>query len=1401
MIDEIEFILIEDDELLEEDKVEDVPKDNQFNSQTIEEEREEPKGLDVLKEKGIISKDSVTGTITEETVRSISKIIDKAQGKEVEEDASLVESLVGAGVSAGIKIPKGLVTFATLLTDIFRDQNLPVDETLTAKFNEAFDQTTLGKIEQASSEVARETAAGKITEAIGQLYGAGKIAQKTAIPVIEKGSQKVRQLVSAIKGGRYVKTTNNVNAARAVKKANDLNKITGKDKFVAIAVGGGVGGGFIVSGVEDIGTFGDWDFLDFLPTGLDREQKNLGAEDAQRQLLNRLKFGAELGFPIIPAVVGTGKIGKLLVQKGKDLAYSDSMLERWVDRFVGKPFRSRSNKTQELFDGIQKLEGKKSAIKSLARDAARDFDDRLREISKETSGAAQALKDPDTFSKIVSEFMFKSTDDVVTKNKIIFPGFSKQGTKKFTESLDKLGVSKGSVNKIVSDSTAFRNTAAGLKDLIAASKNVTVGKEKLNKILNERVKNILSVDYKIIDDNRGLFNGFRPAAEDIKKVANILKRYARDNGKTLDDATANKLVNDITKNAFRDKTTKELLFDIGEQSALADSAVQRVNMGKYITTGKFKPDGKGGLIQTESDLNAFKKLFGEYRDAQKGIYNVASELAETVARDNFYQTLLDDSKRIAAAIKQGNPDVIRAQIGRPIFFKNYNDAVTSLPNQEISKVPLSLKSGLPETIYKSPLDGYFTTVPYAEAIRVGDAVVGSALTRSLAYRFLNLIPKGLSQAAKTILGPFTHARNFFSSMFTTIHRGNILIPPSKIAEFLNRSRKAVQPQLLYRMTGNPAFRNMPEDQSLYRFLLEEGVTNQNIVARELEGIFSDITQVRTANMSADQFFNKILNTGTRKFKRLYDVAQDLYTAEDDFFRVYNFLAEAYKLDNAFEVAIKKGVRDATGKVVTQASKPTDLELMKEAAQIVRETVPNYAYVSDFVKSVRRSPLGSFAAFPAEIYRTGVNTTARALKEIKDPVRKQIGYNSLVGQAATYTAIPVIATEGFRFLYGITRDQVNAIREVLPTWSEDNTILPVYENGKYKYIDFSHGFFYDTMIQPVQTTLATVQRDPNAPLVPQLLDGIVKSTAKVFEPFIQESIWTGVVLDIFARNGRTKEGRQIWNERMSPGDKFSAAVQYAAKELSPGSREQLIRLYKALTNQTVKGTKYEIPDELMGLFGFRKVPLDLEKTLNFRIQEFKRDERAERNLIYRGTRTGDPVKDENQIIRQYIEANQQRLETYNKMRRLYDAVKVLGLRDKKIAEEFDDRGAIDLYGFIEDNKFKPFSISDNVIAAYDKESREKGIPNPLNNRVLNQLGKIENKLYKQKLNQPFIINEEEYLLPEPDTSMVPPLPEQPQPNPAIVQSPPPVTQTGLTMAEQALLSEEEKMIKLRDRGLV
>ena len=190
--------------------------------------------------------------------------------------------------------------------------------------------------------------------------------------------------------------------------------------------------------------------------------------------------------------------------------------------------------------------------------------------------------------------------------------------------------------------------------------------------------------------------------------------------------------------------------------------------------------------------------------------------------------------------------------------------------------------------------------------------------------------------------------------------------------------------------------------------------------------------------------------------------------------------------------------------------------------------------------------------------------------------------------------------------------------------------------------------------------------------------------------------------------KTKEGRRIFNERDLLGDKLSKAFQHVAYELSPFSIAQINRLTKATLGQTVKGTQYEVPDELLGLTGFRKVPLDLEKTLNFRIQSFKRDERNERNLIYEKTRTGDPLDDENKIIKQYIKANKQRLETYSKMRRLYDAVKLLGMRDPKIAEIFQERNSINLYAFIEDNRFKPFSISSDVMADYQIYAKEKNI---------------------------------------------------------------------------------------------
>ena len=75
----------------------------------------------------------------------------------------------------------------------------------------------------------------------------------------------------------------------------------------------------------------------------------------------------------------------------------------------------------------------------------------------------------------------------------------------------------------------------------------------------------------------------------------------------------------------------------------------------------------------------------------------------------------------------------------------------------------------------------------------------------------------------------------------------------------------------------------------------------------------------------------------------------------------------------------------TGKKYTNADIPNEIEIMTHAMRNVRDTLPNYAYVSDFVKTFRRSILGNFVSWPAEIIRTTGRLVQIGLQEIKDPV--------------------------------------------------------------------------------------------------------------------------------------------------------------------------------------------------------------------------------------------------------------------------------------------------------------------------------------------------------------------------------------------------------------------------------
>ena len=55
------------------------------------------------------------------------------------------------------------------------------------------------------------------------------------------------------------------------------------------------------------------------------------------------------------------------------------------------------------------------------------------------------------------------------------------------------------------------------------------------------------------------------------------------------------------------------------------------------------------------------------------------------------------------------------------------------------------------------------------------------------------------------------------------------------------------------------------------------------------------------------------------------------------------------------------------------------------------------------------------------------------------------------------------------------------------------------------------------------------------------------------PFISESIWTEATADLIIR-GRTKEGRQLYTDQTSAGDKAAIRFLHLGEALAPGYKQ-------------------------------------------------------------------------------------------------------------------------------------------------------------------------------------------------------------------------------------------------------
>ena len=1277
---------------------------------------------------------------------------------------------VFAGVASGlIAIPKGFFSLGATLLDLGAGTNK------AAEVEAFFDDLTT------FDEKAEATAAGKLVETLVNIGVPGGIAFK-------QGQRLAKSAVRAMQNNTYFKPSKAlVETAEGVGKLNvrqaglvpgtgskELRQRLKRTKFLTGAAAGGVAEGVFVGDVEGIGTFGD---LLGGPTEINREEDK---NDPARQLINRIKFGTE-GALFTGVLGGIGATIKKLATRSDDAFKNGSRLEQWFFDVIATNLRKEGKTTKEFFEQQRSEIGKRSSDAARAKFISKEIEQIIDEIFPPFKGVmaqkfklkegANILQKRDAALKVINDILLSGDPKIINK-----PILNEAGEKLFAEarkttpnltkddfikSLDITRQRQFSTMKQTADFGAIAESEKQklfnllkdeprLKDkeninaiLFGLSRirskwgdmfttlGATQSKEnfdKFAKIYKDTVSSWLGQTYELFQ-NRNIMGieSWRPAEETIAKAVKEFQRVASAKGIDLQKEQALYYVNNILKTAkLKPKLAKDIemtgpSFKVPEDFFTKKSATNKIT--SYSTV-----KGLNQLEEAGFDKKIFEELLGKTQNPMQTILTATSRLALITRRNEFFSNLDNLSKN---AVKEADEfpkklEAWRAAGSKPeLRPKRPNEPFVVSTEDEARKFfgddftgPMEIDpSKTLEAGSINPLEGKYARRGVAEALIQTNKTNRDSGAMMRLYENFILYPKATSQMAKTIFSPVTHARNFISA--TAFAAANGIIPL--------RDPDAVKNA--FRLAG-ANFKGTKQQQEFYEELLELGVVNSNVRLGDLSRLLEDVKFGET--MTSDKGLRLLL----KPLSRLKRMSEDLYTAEDDFWKIYTFSQEQKRLADALlKNGIKKGetFTDSAGRTV----RFTDDYIKREAADIVKNNVPNYDYVGEFIKGLRKAPIGNFVSFPAEILRTGTNIVRRGLKEVNETIVradgttvqpfKTIGYTRLFGMGATTVAVPYALTEAFKALYNVTSEEMEALRRYVPDWSKNSTLIPIKgEDGKFKYIDFSHTNAYDTLTRPIQTVLNSISqgRTDQDGIMDDFLAGLFNATKELGEPFVSESIWTEAAVDvlpkgILGRGGISSSGSRVYNPEDTYGDKAKAIFGHIFKSQAPFSVDQLKRIGMGTLKEvgvTEKGVfnkygeTYELGNELGGLVGFRAVEVNPAKSLKFKIADYQQGVRDSRSLFTAKSLRGGLV-DPQEIVQNYINANRALYSTRQDFQKDIDGARVLGLSESDLLSEVSDRMSSIDFRSIDNDIFRPLAISDNVRIAFANNAANLGVTNP------------------------------------------------------------------------------------------
>jgi len=718
------------------------------------------------------------------------------------------------------------------------------------------------------------------------------------------------------------------------------------------------------------------------------------------------------------------------------------------------------------------------------------------------------------------------------------------------------------------------------------------------------------------------------------------------------------------------------------------------------------------VLKPGEDLpKVIRQLFGESKDAKAQLIDTIADFAGIVGKKDT----LDDIAKIGE------------DAGWIVTADNASDAALKFRQRtgiRTALEPIREGGNVSKLVGNSLLDkNKYTTREIADALQ-GQTLWSDFLLQSSVYKsFLSL--KGASQLSKTVLSPTTQIRNVESAAMFALANGHFGRGAS-LSDSMNIVFRDI-----FGPDGKMSADTLAAKSAEYR---ELGITNSNIITREIRALTDDL--LRRADTGSK------LNRSELLLKTLQDQSvlgnmTKIYQGGDDLWKIFgyefekskmlNIMKEGTHLDDAdkyfreiFSRRFDKFMPDGTLKTREQVIKET-------AAEIIKNTYPNYSYVPSLVQNLRRLPLGNFISFPAEMYRTSFNLIKFGLREMRstDPLVRQSGARKLIGFSSAL-AVGKVAQEIGQEVVGVSNEQLDAIREsFVAPWNKSGPLVPVAKEVDgdkvvYKFVNFAYQSPYDVIAAPYYAAMTQFQtaRAEEKDIDQAMLRAFFGSgrdpgafTALV-QPFVGEAIITEKLADLFIRGGKTRSGRKILSEEDTTSDTVVKGAVHLLEGITPGAFTQATNFARGIAGeQTTYGKDMNPGDEALALFaGIRINEANIGKSMGYQITNFVNSQQEARRLLSKNF--ADSNLNSETIYREYEKMLRNKFENFGEIRKVFDDAQKLGFKRQNIFPLIDRRA-----GFTKKDKatvFKGVFFADSFTtitndARFRKNLRDRGIP--------------------------------------------------------------------------------------------